>query len=81
MIGSRRPAPYGRKRNSGQAALATLGDGWREIKPPPSTTGPFGSAPDEVDLRLSAPVFRERLAKHSVELVLRGTARARRTSL
>lgn len=43
MTGATRPAPYGRKRNSGSAALATLGDGWRPIGTR-WPTGPFGTA-------------------------------------
>jgi hypothetical protein len=79
MIGSPRLATYGRKRNSGSAALAVLGDGWRPIKRAPVARGPFDSAPDESNILGPAQV--ERLARYAVDLVGRDTARARRAQL
>lgn len=77
MIGSSRRAPYGRKRNSGQAATAVLGDGWRPLGARwPS--GPFGAAPDDAMVGAMHP---DRLARYAVDLVIRDTARARRTQL
>jgi hypothetical protein len=77
VIGSRQRAPYGRKRNSGQAALPTnTSDGWRRLSGGPRTTGPFGIAPDDVGEH-GYVVHVERLAKHAIELVMRGTPRGR----
>lgn len=79
MIGSGRPAPYGRKRNSGQASLATLGDGWRALSRATGARGPFDAAPDESPVL--GPVHIERLARYAVDLVGRNTTRARRAQL
>ncbi len=80
MIGSGRRAPYGRKRNSGSAALATLGDGWRPLAGSRGVVGPFGTAPDEAQEHgwVTHP---DRLARYAVDLVLRDSTRARRTQL
>lgn len=48
MIGAhRKRAPHGRKKNSGQAALATHGDGWGKLAryPDHGARGPFDTSP------------------------------------
>lgn len=45
MTGQRKRAPYGRKKHSGQAALATYGDGWGKLARYPQARGPFDLDP------------------------------------
>lgn len=67
-----RPAPYGRRRLSGSAALTTEGDGWSRhgLRREPETTGPFGM---EIDAYGRQPTS-ERMAKAAVEIVKRASA-------
>jgi hypothetical protein len=65
VIGSSRPAPCGRKRNSGQAALATHGDGWSRIGTR-WPQGPFGRAvetsPSPLKQALAVVIYTQRRA-------------------
>ena len=57
----------GRKKNSGQAALATDGDGWRKLARYPQTRGPFDRDP----VQSGRPVAPDRCAAIAVERVKR----------